>query len=71
MAAISHVFTLQRAAQILERDEDLLWDLSDQLGPEDGVLWIHDINGSEILAFTQLGIETLREILADQINKTG
>lgn len=69
MAAISHVFTLQRAAQILERDEDLLWDLSDQLVPEDGVLWIIDIDGREILGFTLTGIETLREIIADQITR--
>src|SRR5215831_16033099 len=34
MAAISHVFTIRRAAQILGRDEDLLWELSDQLEPE-------------------------------------
>ena len=44
MAAINHVFTLQRAAQILGRDEDLLWELADQLEPEDGVLWILDID---------------------------
>jgi hypothetical protein len=36
MAAISHVFTIRRAAQILGRDEDLLWELSDQLELEDG-----------------------------------
>jgi hypothetical protein len=28
MAAITHVFTIRRAAQILGRDEQLLWDLS-------------------------------------------
>jgi hypothetical protein len=53
MAAISYVFTIRRAAQILGRDEDLLWDLSDQLEPEDGKLWIHDIDGAEILAFSE------------------
>ena len=47
MAAIHHVFTLQRAAQILGRDEDLLWELADQLEPEDGVLWILDIDDKE------------------------
>jgi hypothetical protein len=44
MAAISHVFTIRRAAQILGRDEDLLWELSDQLEPEDGKLWVYDID---------------------------
>ena len=28
----------------------LLWDLSDQLEPEDGKLWVHDIDSAETLA---------------------
>ena len=71
MAAISHAFTLPRAARILGRDEDLLRDLSDQLDPEDGVLWIHDINDRATLAFTPRGIEALQEIINDQVKKTG
>src|SRR5207249_7046953 len=62
MAAISHVFTIRRAAQILGHDEDLLWQLSDQLEPEDGKLWVYDIDGAETPAFTHDGIEALREI---------
>ncbi|MER9268679.1 hypothetical protein NKI63_30075 [Mesorhizobium sp. M0410] len=30
MAAVAHVFTIRRVAQILGQDEDLLWDLSDR-----------------------------------------
>jgi hypothetical protein len=71
MAAIAHVFTIRRLAQILGRDEDLLWDLSDQLEPEDGVLWVYDIDGIETLAFSDAGIETLREIVKDQVDRTG
>jgi hypothetical protein len=71
MAAIAHVFTIRRVAQILGRDEDLLWDLSDQLEPEDGVLWVYDIDGIETLAFSDAGIETLREIVKDQVDRTG
>jgi len=69
MAAISYVFTIRRAAQILGRDEELLWDLSDQLEPEDGKLWVHDIDGVDIFAFSEFGIETLREIIADQVDR--
>lgn len=47
MAPIAHVFTIRRVAQILGQDEDLLWDLSDQLEPEDGKLWVYDIDGIE------------------------
>ena len=53
MAAIARVFTIRRAAQILGRDEDLLWALLDNLQPEDGLLWVYDIEG-ESPAFTDL-----------------
>ena len=69
MAAISYVFTIRRAAQILGRDEELLWELSQQLEPEDGKLWVLDIEGAETLAFSQFGIENLREIIADQVDR--
>jgi hypothetical protein len=68
MPAITRVFTIRRVAQLLRRDEKLLWDLSDQLEPEDGVLWIYDFDGVETLAFTEFGIKNLREIIRDQID---
>lgn len=71
VATITRVYTIRRAAELLGRAEDLLRDLSDQLEPEDGVLWIYDINGIEILAFTDFGLENLREIISDQIDRAG
>lgn len=70
MAAIAHVFTIQRVAQILGRDEDLLWDLSDQLEPEDGMLWVYDTDGTQTLAFTDVGIDAIRVIIRDQVDRT-
>jgi hypothetical protein len=70
MAAISHVFTIRRAAQMLGRDAYLLWDLLEHFEPEDGLLWVYDINDAEVPAFTDFGLENLREIIADQIDKT-
>jgi hypothetical protein len=70
MAAISHVFTIGYVAQMLERAEDLLWDLSDELEPEDGALWVYDINDGQTRAFTPAGIEMLREMIKDQIDRT-
>ena len=59
MAAISHIITIRWVAQMLGRDEDLLWDLADYVKLEEGKIWIHDINEIDTLAFSQLGIETL------------
>jgi hypothetical protein len=61
VAAISHVYTIRRAAEILGRTEDMLWHLSDQLDPEDGKLWIHDVDDIEIMAFTDFGLENLQD----------
>jgi hypothetical protein len=55
----------------LGRDEDLLWKLSDQLEPEDAKLWVYAIDGAETPAFTHDGIEALREIIKDQIDRAG
>ena len=71
MAAVTRVYTIRMAAQILGRAEDLLWDLSDQLEPEDGKLWIHDVDGTETMAFTDFGLENLQEIISDQIDRAG
>ncbi|WP_287382369.1 hypothetical protein, partial [Mesorhizobium sp.] len=70
MAAIAHVFMIRRVAQILGQDEDLLWDLSDQLEPEAGKLWVYDIDGIATPAFSDFGIEALREIIRDQLDPT-
>ena len=53
MAAITRVFTIRRAAEILGRDEDLLWAMSGKLDTEDGKLWIYDVDGIETMAFTE------------------
>jgi hypothetical protein len=71
MAAIAHVFTIRRAAQILGQDESLLRELADQLEPEDGMLWVYDVSGAETLASTDDGIEALREIISDQVVRAG
>ncbi|GAB6053541.1 hypothetical protein JCM17960_23610 [Magnetospira thiophila] len=70
MAAPSHAFTLKRAAQILECDEDLICEIAEQLEPEDGMLWIYDTEETHALAFTQRSYESLKEIIEDQFSQT-
>jgi hypothetical protein len=36
--APSRAFTISRAADILDEDEELMWDLADSLEPENGCL---------------------------------
>ena len=45
---------------------DLLDEVADQLEPEDGCLWIYDTDDRATLGFTERGIESLKELIADQ-----
>jgi hypothetical protein len=71
MAAPGHVFTISRAAEILGEDEELLWDLVDNLEPEDGCLWIYDTGNQQTIAFTNRGLECLQELIADHKQHVG
>jgi hypothetical protein len=66
MAAISSVFTISRVAEMLGEDEEWLHELAEQLEPEDGCLWVYDTGDRETLAFTQRGVESLKELIEDQ-----
>ena len=55
----------KQAAEILGEDEELLWDLASNLEPEDGCLWIHDTNEQQTMAFTDRGLECLKELISD------
>ena len=66
MAAPGVVFTIARAAEMLGETEELLDELADQLEPEDGCLWIYDTDDRATPGFTERGIESLKELIADQ-----
>jgi hypothetical protein len=68
MAAIAHVFTITRVAELLGEDEDWLWEISIEMMPEDGVIVVYGIGEDYTTAFTDDGIENLRELV--QIYKT-
>lgn len=63
MAAITHVFTVARAAEMLGQDENLLEEIAIEMEPEDGRIWIYGTEDDAITAFTAFGIENLRELL--------
>ena len=66
MAAISAVFTIGYVAKLLGEDEDWLYELSINMFPEDGCLHVYGVGEDGVTAFTQYGIECLKEIIADK-----
>jgi hypothetical protein len=66
VAAIAAVFTIGYVANILGEDEDWLFELSINLFPEDGCLWVYGVGEDGVPAFTEDGIECLRQIITDE-----
>ena len=66
MAAISAVFTIGYVANLLGEDEDWVFDLSINMFPEDGCLWVDGVGEDGVPAFTRDGIENLRQIIPDE-----
>jgi hypothetical protein len=62
VAAITHVFTLACVAEILGEDEDLLYEISIEMEPEDGVIHVCGTDDDGITAFTDFGIESFRKL---------
>lgn len=66
MAAISAVFTIGYVVNLLGEDEDWLFDLSIDMEPEDGSLWVYGVGEDGVPAFTRYGIDNLRQIIVDE-----
>ena len=66
VAAIAAVFTIGYVANMLGEDEDWLYELSIDTFPEDGCLHVYGVGDDGVTAFTEYGIECLRQIIADQ-----
>ena len=66
VAAISAVFTIGYVATLLGEDENWVFDLSINMVPEDGCLWVYGVGEDGVPAFTRDGIENLRQIIADE-----
>jgi len=57
MAPISAVFTIGGVAHLLGEDEDWLRDLSINIDPEDGYLWVYGIGEDGLVAFARDGTD--------------
>ena len=67
MAAIAHVFTISYVANLLGEDEDGLFELSIDMFPEDGRLWIYGVGEDGVTASPKTASRTcLRQIIAHE-----
>ena len=66
VAAIAPVFTIGYVAKLLGEEEDWLQELSTDMFPEDGCLWVYGVGEDGVIAFTRDGIECLQQIIADE-----
>lgn len=71
MAALAHVFTIARVAELLGEDHDWLWEISIEMMPEDGAIAVYGIGEDYTTAFTDDGIENLRELVKIYKNADG
>jgi hypothetical protein len=63
MAAVDTVYTLDLVAERLGEDADWLWEVSCAMDGEDGCLGIIGPKEAYTVAFTDRGIENLRELV--------
>ena len=66
MPAISHVFTISYVADKLGEDAEWLWELQIDMAPEDGCLWVYGVGEDGVPAFTEYGIDCLKQIISDE-----
>jgi hypothetical protein len=65
LAAITAVFTIDHVAELLGEDIEWLRELSIDMEPEDGSLWIYGVGEDGVPGFTKFGIECLQELISD------
>jgi len=63
---VSHVFTLSHVAEMLGEDEEWLFEVAEEMDTEDGQLWVVGVGEDGVMAFTDDGIENLKELIAPQ-----
>jgi len=60
---VASVMTVDRIAAQLGESVEFLYDVANEMEPEDGVIWVYGFGDHEILAFTDFGVENLVELI--------
>jgi hypothetical protein len=66
VAGIPFVFTIARVAEMLGEDEEWLREISTNMDPEEGHLWVIGVGEDGCPAFTEYGIECLKQIIIEE-----
>ena len=61
---VSHVFTLSHVAEMIGEDEEWLFEVAEEMDTVDGQLWVVGVGEDGVMAFTDDGIENLKELIA-------
>jgi len=60
---VASVMTVDRIAAQLGESVEFLYDVANEMEPEDAVIWVYGVGDHEILAFTDFGVENLVELI--------
>ena len=61
---IASIKTIARTARDLGEDEQLLWEVVEEMEPQDGVIWIYGLNDDDTtVAFSDEGVESLQTFI--------
>ena len=64
---VHHVRTIALVAKMLGEDQNWLWNVANEMDQEDGLIWVYGPGDDGVMAFTEDGIENLKDLV--QIHK--
>lgn len=68
---IHSVRTLELVARDLGEDVDWLADIATDMDPEDGLIWVYGLQNEDgTMAFSEFGVESLRNLIGIHRNAT-
>ena len=60
---VSRVRTIDRVAKDLGEDVNFLFDAAIEMEPEDGLIWVLGLGDESVMAFTDVGVDSLVELI--------
>ena len=60
---VHHVTTINAVAAELGENEEWLSDIASEMEIEDGVIWVYGVGDDGVIAFTDFGIENLKDLV--------